>query len=71
MNEIKLLELFSKNLKRMMKEDNVKQEVLADEIGVSRIMINRYVNGQSMPSFLTVVKIADALFCSLDDFLKE
>ena len=71
MDELKLLELFSKNLKRMMKEDNIKQEDLANEIGVSREMISRYVTGQSMPTFLTVVKIADFLFCSVDDFLIE
>lgn len=69
MSELELLELFSRNLKRMMKEDHMKEEYLADEIGISRSMVSRYVNGQSMPSFLTVVKIADVLFCSLDEFL--
>ena len=69
MSELELLELFSRNLKRMMKEDHMKEEYLANEIGISRSMVSRYVNGQSMPSFLTVVKIADVLFCSLDDFL--
>lgn len=71
MSELELLELFSRNLKRMMKEDHMKEEYLADEIGISRSMVSRYVNGQSMPSFLTVVKIADVLFCSLDEFLIE
>lgn len=69
MSELELLELFSRNLKRMMKEDKMKEEYLANEVGISRSMISRYVNGQSMPSFLTVVKIADVLFCSLDEFL--
>ena len=69
MSELELLDLFSRNLKRMMKEDHMKEEYLADEIGISRSMVSRYVNGQSMPSFLTVVKIADVLFCSLDEFL--
>lgn len=69
MSELELLELFSRNLRRMMKEDHMKEEYLADEVGISQPMISKYVNGQSMPSFLTVVKIADVLFCSLDDFL--
>ena len=69
MSELELLELFSRNLKRMMKEDHMKEEYLADEVGVSQSMISRYINGQSMPSFLIVVKIADVLFCSLDEFL--
>lgn len=71
MSELELLDLFSRNLKRMMKEDHMKEEYLADEIGISRSMVSRYVNGQSMPSFLIVVKIADVLFCSLDEFLVE
>lgn len=69
MSELELLELFSRNLKRMMKEDKMKEEYLANEVGISRSMVSRYVNEQSMPSFLTVVKIADVLFCSLDEFL--
>ena len=69
MSELELLELFSRNLRQMMKEDHMKEEYLADEVGISQSMISRYANGQSMPSFLTVVKIADVLFCSLDDFL--
>lgn len=69
MSELELLELFSRNLRRMIKEDHMKEEYLANEVGISRSMISRYVNGQSMPSFLTVVKIADVLFCSLDEFL--
>lgn len=71
MNELELINLFSKNLKRMMEEDNIKQEDLANEINISRTMISRYINGQCIPSFLTVVKLSDALFCSIDDFLKR
>lgn len=71
MSEIKLLELFSKNLTRMMKEDHRTQEELAYAIGVSRTMVSRYMTGQSIPSFTTVVRIAEVLFCSLDDFLIE
>lgn len=71
MSELELLDLFSRNLKRMMKEDKMKEEYLANEVGISRSMVSRYVNGQSMPSFLTVVKIADVLFCSLDEFLVD
>lgn len=70
MNELELLEKFSKNLSQLMKEENITQEELANEIGISREMISRYVTGQCIPSFLTVVKMTDVLFCSLDDFVK-
>lgn len=69
MNETELLKIFSKNLKRMMKEDNMREEDLANKIGVTQSTISRYVNGQSLPGFITAAKIADVLFCSLDEFL--
>ena len=70
MDEMMLLEIFSKNLKRLMKEENMNQEELANEIGVDRSMVSRYITGQSIPSFLTVIKMSEVLFCSLDDFLQ-
>ena len=71
MNELELIKIFSKNLKQIMKEDNIKQEDLANEIGISRTMISRYVTGECLPSLYTTVKIADALFCTVDDLLEE
>lgn len=71
MNELELIKLFSKNLKRIMKEENIKQEDLADEVGISQQMISRYVTGACLPSLYTTVKLADALFCTIDDFLEE
>ena len=71
MSEIELLELFSKNLKRMMKEDSISQEELANRIGVSQAMVSRYMTGQCLPSLSTTIKIMDVLFCSLDNLIKE
>lgn len=71
MSEIELLQLFSTNLRELMKEEKITQEDLANEIGIDQSMISRYVNGQSLPSLLTTIKIADVLFCSLDDFIAK
>ena len=71
MSETELLKIFSKNLKRMMKEDNITQEDLANQIGVSRVMVSRYTSGQCLPSLSTTIKIMDVLFCSLDNLIKE
>lgn len=71
MDELKLLEIFSNNLRRMMNEDKMTQGDLAKEINVDQSMISRYVSGQSLPSLLTTIKIADALFCSIDELIKE
>lgn len=69
MSEIEILKRFSKNLREMLKENDMKQEELANEIGVSQQTVSRYVNEQSMPSILTMVKISEVLFCSIDDLL--
>lgn len=71
MSEITILRLFSKNLRRMMQEDGITQEELANAIGVSQTTISRCITGQCMPSFFTIVKISDELCCSLEDFLNE
>lgn len=71
MSDEQILKLFSKNLRKIMKEENTSQEDLANAICVNQSMVSRYVSGQSMPSYPTVIRIADVLFCSLDDFLEE
>lgn len=71
MDELELLDLFSKNLKRLMKEENITQEELARKVDISRTMISRYIVGQCLPSFLTVVKITDVLCCSIDELIEE
>ena len=71
MSELELMKIFSKNLKRIMREEKINQTELAKEIGVNRTTISRYITGQCIPSFHTIVKIADILFCSLDDFIAE
>ena len=71
MNEERLLEIFSKNLRELMKENNINQKDLAYETGIDQSRISRYMAGKSMPSFFTVVKLSEVLFCSLDDFVTE
>jgi transcriptional regulator with XRE-family HTH domain len=46
-----------------------KQEVLAKEIGISRIMLSRYENGRSKISILQLQKIASLLEVELSVFL--
>lgn len=46
----------------------MRQDELADRISCSRISINNYVTGRTVPSYYVAVEIAKALNCSLDDF---
>lgn len=56
MSEITILRLFSKNLRRMMQEDEMTQEELAKAIGVSQAMVSKYITGQCIPSFLLLLE---------------
>lgn len=69
MSELELLKVFSKNLNCMMKEDNITQKDLANELGISQPIVSRYTSGQSLPSFITLIKMSEVFCCSLDDFL--
>lgn len=58
---------FARRLRTMMKRKYISQEQLAELVGISRIMINKYMNGKALPSILIVRKIAKVLDCSMDD----
>jgi transcriptional regulator with XRE-family HTH domain len=59
---------FGYRLVHIMIRKGISQVDLAERIGVSNVMINRYINGSNTPSFYVVDKIAKALNCSMDDF---
>lgn len=59
---------FRRRLQTLMNRKWVTQDELAKRINSSQQMISRYLTGQSIPSALTIKKIADALNCSVDDF---
>ena len=59
---------FRKNLKKFMDRKRLTQEELAERIGVTRLTINKYLNGQSNPSHWVVRDMAKVLGCSVEDF---
>lgn len=59
---------FAYRLRSLMGRNKITQEMLADEINISRTMISRYVRGESVPSAIVLRKIAKILNCSMDDF---
>lgn len=59
---------FRRRLQSIMNRKWVTQEELARRINTSQQMISRYLTGQSIPSALTIKKIADALDCNVNDF---
>ena len=61
---------FGKILSRMIDLSGIGVERLSQNTGISKSMISRYVNGNSMPSFYNICKIAKELGCSVEDFIK-
>lgn len=54
------------NLAKMIKDTGVRQQDLADAIGVSRTTVTHYVSGRRVPDLETFAKIADFFHVSLD-----
>lgn len=61
------LKEFSRKIKKKMKFKRITQVELADRIGVSRLTVSRYINGQRVPDYLTLKKISKILNCPLDE----
>lgn len=59
---------FKIRLRKIMSRKQTTQEELADRLDVSRRTINRYINGQSIPSSLMLKKISLALDCDINEF---
>lgn len=53
------------------KKQNLTQEQLADLVGLSIVYISNIENAKKSPTVDTLVNIANALYCTLDDLLEE
>jgi len=58
---------FTIQLSKLMRRKNVTQEELAYNIGTSQSMVCKYLNGEALPGFIILKKIANALHCHVDD----
>ena len=54
-SEIEFIDIFADNLREIMEEVGITQAELADESGLNRATINRYLNKQRMPDFLLMI----------------
>lgn len=59
---------FAANIRKLMDERAVTQDVLAKAIGKTRQTVSQYANGISEPSYEALIKIAN-FFCVSTDFL--
>lgn len=58
---------FAKRLRRLMFYKGISQMKLSEMTGISSVVLSRYMNAITCPSFYAVDKIARALKCSTDD----
>ena len=60
---------FSENLKKIRKEQNLSQEELADELGVSRQAISKWESSQAYPEMDKIIMLCDKFNLNIDDLL--
>lgn len=69
MNQTKLKEIFSENLKQTLKERGITQSALANMAETSQQNISKYCKGNSLPDLGIVAAIAESLQVSIDFLL--
>ena len=59
-----------KSLIKIRKSNNLTQQGMAQQLGITRFMVVAYENGLRNPSLDTLVMISDVFHVSVDDLLK-
>lgn len=60
---------FAKNLTYLRKSKKISMQQLADEIGLSRATLSHYENGNRLPEFENIIKLALYFECSIDELV--
>lgn len=60
------MSIFGDNIKRLRKNKGLKQQELAEILGIKRNSYSDWENGKTEPRFENLVKLADLLDVSLD-----
>ena len=60
---------FAERLSELLAERGMKPAHLARELGVTRAVIGRYVNGEHLPSLDMAVRLSACFGCSIDFLL--
>ncbi|WP_290063338.1 helix-turn-helix domain-containing protein [Paraclostridium bifermentans] len=60
---------FAKNLTYLRKSKKISMQQLAEEIGLSRATLSHYENGNRLPEFENIIKLALYFQCSIDELI--
>lgn len=58
-------------IKDFLKERNLTQRDLSEEIGITEVSISRYITGERIPSVAVAIKIANLLGCTVDELFVD
>ena len=64
--EMEFMTIFSERIKRLRKNKGLKQQELAEILGIKRNTYSDWENGKTEPRFDNLVKLADLFDVSLD-----
>lgn len=67
MSELDFIDIFADNLRDLMKEVGISQQELANETGLAKGTISKYLHKQIMPSLKAFMNICYALNCEPQD----
>ena len=56
-------------IRELMKEKRLTQKALGELVGVSHVMIGYILSGLKIPSLSTLIAIANALECTVDEIV--
>lgn len=63
--------ILSKNLRELREKRGLTQKDLADKLALSDKTISKWEKERSIPDVFTLLKLAEILDCSLDDFFEK
>ena len=69
MTEIEWLDIFGDNLRDILLDVGMTQSELADELGIDKSLVSRYVNKQYIPNLKTIINIAYILNCDVSELI--
>ena len=62
---------FANNLKKLRKDNNLSQEELALELGVSRQSVSKWESGQTYPEMDKVLQLCKMFNVNIDELLSQ
>lgn len=67
MSEQEWLDIFADTLRDKIIEYGTSQTEFADDVGLAKSTVSRYLRGQTIPSIFALINISHVLGCSIDE----